>query len=72
LSDADVLADFKSHHVTLLEADWTRQDPAISQALNALGRSGVPVYVLYQAGQAPRVLSEILTVEALRSLIRVN
>jgi hypothetical protein len=32
----------------------------------------VPVYVLYQAGQPPRVLSEILTVDALRSLIRVN
>jgi len=72
LANADVQADFKAHNVRLLEADWTRQDPAISQALNALGRSGVPVYVLYQAGQAPRVLSEILTVDALRSLIRVN
>ena len=72
LSNADVLADFKAHKVRLLEADWTRQDPAISQALNALGRSGVPVYVMYQPGQAPRVLSEILTVDALRSLIRVN
>jgi len=26
-----------------------------------LGRSGVPVYVLYQPGQAPLVLSELLS-----------
>ena len=45
----------------LLRADWTRQDPAITQALHALGRSGVPVYVLYSPGKPPVVMSELLS-----------
>jgi thiol:disulfide interchange protein DsbD len=57
-----LLADFKARQVTLLRADWTRRDPAITTALTALGRSGVPVYVLYLPGKAPRVLSELLSV----------
>ena len=72
LADPDVLADFQARNVTLLEADWTRRDPAITQALQSLGRSGVPVYVLYRPGQPPHVLSEILSTSALRSLLQVN
>ncbi|RFO94946.1 protein-disulfide reductase [Rhodoferax lacus] len=69
LSKPEVLADFAVKKVTLLRADWTRRDPAISQALSSLGRSGVPVYVLYQAGQAPVVLSEILSADELRTAL---
>jgi len=69
LANADVLADFARAKVTLLEADWTRRDPAIALALTQLGRSGVPVYVLYRPGQAPRVLTEILSVAELRAAI---
>ena len=35
-----------------MRADWTRHDEAITQALAALGRSGVPAYALYTPGQA--------------------
>ena len=69
LSNGDVLADFTAKRVTLLRADWTRRDPAITQALEQLGRSGVPVYVLYQAGRAPVVFSEILDVADLRAAL---
>jgi thiol:disulfide interchange protein DsbD len=69
LAKPEVLADFAAKKVTLLRADWTRRDPAISQALSALGRSGVPVYVLYQAGQPPVVLSEILDAGDLRAAL---
>jgi thiol:disulfide interchange protein DsbD len=69
LARADVLADFQAKNVTLLRADWTRRDPAISQALSSLGRSGVPVYVVYQAGQPPHVLSEVLGVDELRAAL---
>ena len=62
LADSEVLADFAAHQVTLMRADWTRRDPAITAALAALGRSGVPVYVLHAPGQAPLVLSEVLSV----------
>ncbi|WP_205690335.1 protein-disulfide reductase DsbD family protein [Comamonas serinivorans] len=60
LSDPAVLADFARRGVRLMRADWTRQDPAISAALQALGRSGVPVYVLHAPGQTPRVFTEVL------------
>jgi thiol:disulfide interchange protein len=53
---------FANANVVLLKADWTRHDEAITQALTALGRSGVPAYVLYVPGQtSPRLLPEVLT-----------
>ena len=67
LSNSEVLADMRSHQVTLLRADWTRRDPAITVALEQLGRSGVPVYVLHQAGKPPVVFSEILDAQTLRA-----
>lgn len=69
LANADVLADFAARKVTLLRADWTRRDPAITAALAQLGRNGVPVYVLYQNGHAPVVLSEILSASEVHSAL---
>jgi thiol:disulfide interchange protein DsbD len=69
LSNSAVLADFAAHQVTLIRADWTRRDPAITAALSALGRSGVPVYVLYAPGQAPLVLSELLSVSKMQAAL---
>ena len=69
LSHPAVLADLAAKNVRLLRADWTRRDPAITAALGQLGRSGVPVYVLYKAGSAPQVLSEVLNVADLRAAI---
>ena len=69
LASTALLADFASRKVTLLRADWTRRDPAITAALAQLGRNGVPVYVLYQTGRAPVVLSEILSVAEVRSAL---
>jgi len=69
LADDRVLADLDAKKVTLLRADWTRRDPAITAALAQLGRNGVPVYVIYKAGRAPLVLSEILSVDELRSAL---
>lgn len=60
LADSAVLADFAQRNVALLRADWTRRDPAITQSLAQLGRSGVPVYVLLAPGKKPVVLSELL------------
>ena len=69
LAHAEVLADFDRRRVTLLRADWTRRDPAITRTLAALGRSGVPVYVLYRSGRPPLVLSELLTVKEVRTAL---
>ena len=69
LSNNEVLADFAAHQVTLMRADWTRRDPAITAALTALGRSGVPVYVLHAPGKAPLVLSELLSVSKMKEAL---
>jgi len=61
LRNAKVLQAFADKKVLLLRADWTRRDPAITQALGRLGRSGVPVYVLLVPQQPPKVLSEVLS-----------
>ena len=70
LADARVLAYFSAKQVVLMRADWTRRDPAITQALTALGRSGVPVYALYAPGRAPVLLSELPSVTEVQSALQ--
>ena len=69
LSHPEVLADFEAGRYTLLRADWTRRDPAITAEITRLGRSGVPVYVVYRPGRAPAVLSEVLGVQEVRAAL---
>jgi len=63
LQSADVDKDLVSKHYVLLKADWTQYDPNITAALAAVGRSGVPTYVIYPPGKVsnPDVLPELLT-----------
>jgi thiol:disulfide interchange protein len=70
LGQARVLAAFDSDGVVAMRADWTRRDPAITAALRQLGRSGVPVYVVYHPGQAPKILSEIIHVDEVLAALR--
>jgi thiol:disulfide interchange protein/DsbC/DsbD-like thiol-disulfide interchange protein len=70
LANADVLADFDARQVVLMRADWTRRDAAITRALTALGRSGVPVYALYAPGKAPVLLSELPSVAEVQQALR--
>jgi len=69
LADDGVLADFDGKKVALLRADWTRRDPAITKALTALGRSGVPVYVLHAPGKPAVVLTEVLGKDEVREAL---
>jgi thiol:disulfide interchange protein DsbD len=62
LGQPEVVTAFQAKNVVLMKADWTRHDEAITQALTALGRSGVPAYALYTPGQSqPQMLPEVLT-----------
>jgi len=70
LADPQVLADFAARQVVLMRADWTRRDPAITQALTALGRSGVPVYALYAPGQPTVLLSELPSVAEVQAALQ--
>ncbi len=67
LRSPDVEHSLESQHFVLIRADWTQYDPAITAQLKAVGRSGVPTYVLYPAGSGAKadVLPELLT----RSLV---
>jgi thiol:disulfide interchange protein DsbD len=69
LSKPRVQQAFAEKKVVLLRADWTRRDTAISQALQQLGRSGVPVYVLQRPGKAPVLMSELLSTDELLAAI---
>jgi thiol:disulfide interchange protein DsbD len=62
LGRPEVIQAFQARNVVMMKADWTRHDEAITQALSALDRSGVPTYALYTPGQsAPVMLPEVLT-----------
>ena len=70
LANVEVLANFDARQVVLMRADWTRRDAAITRALTALGRSGVPVYALYAPGKAPVLLSELPSVSEIQQALR--
>jgi thiol:disulfide interchange protein DsbD len=59
-SDA-VRGAFAERHVVALKGDWTRQNPEITAFLQEFGRSGVPLYLIYDKAGAPSVLPQILT-----------
>jgi thiol:disulfide interchange protein DsbD len=63
-SDEAVQAVFRDKGVTLMKGDWTTRDPAITKALSAFGRAGVPLYVVYNTkpgSSVPLVLPQLLT-----------
>ncbi len=62
LTSQAVLNAFKSTHAVYLKADWTRRDAEIAQTLQAHGRAGVPLYLVYgKGGGEPQTLPQILT-----------
>ena len=66
---SEVAKAFADKHVVVMVGDWTRGDPAISRFLAAHGRSGVPFYLFYPAGNGePRELPQILTAGLLAGL----
>ena len=69
-SDAAVQEIFRDKKVTLMKGDWTNRDPAITKALAAFGRAGVPLYVVYNGSPGatePVVLPQLLTAGVVQS-----
>jgi thiol:disulfide interchange protein/DsbC/DsbD-like thiol-disulfide interchange protein len=63
-ADAAVQEVFRQKGVALMKGDWTNRDPAITQALAAFGRAGVPLYVVYNSkpgSSDPLILPQLLT-----------
>jgi thiol:disulfide interchange protein len=72
LRSADVETALTKNHMVLLKADWTQYDPVITRELAAVGRSGVPTYVIYPPGKVsnPDVLPELLTRDIVLTAIK--
>jgi thiol:disulfide interchange protein len=69
-SDSAVQEIFRNKKVTLMKGDWTNRDPAITKALAAFGRAGVPLYVVYNprpGASEPVVLPQLLTAGIVQS-----
>ena len=61
LQTKEVTAAMTATGTTYMVGDWTNQDAEISRFLQLYGRSGVPLYVYYGAGNAePKVLPQML------------
>jgi thiol:disulfide interchange protein/DsbC/DsbD-like thiol-disulfide interchange protein len=71
LKSSAVQHQFSANKVTLLRADWTQYDPAITKQLASINRSGVPTYVIYPTAKSspPDVLPEILTKDIVLSAL---
>lgn len=67
-SDATV-ALFAAYGIVALEADWTRYDSQITDALESFGRSGVPLYLLYTPGGEVTLLPQSLTSGIVRDAV---
>jgi thiol:disulfide interchange protein len=52
---------FAARGIVALKGDWTTQNPEITALLQQFGRSGVPLYLLYDGKGEPVVLPQILT-----------
>ncbi|KMO32455.1 thiol:disulfide interchange protein [Methylobacterium tarhaniae] len=69
LRAAAVQDAFKAHDVAQLKGDWTNQNPEITRVLEANGRSGVPLYLLYDGRGGVTVLPQILTAATVRDAL---
>lgn len=63
LHSSEMSKTFHEKGVITLTADWTKRDAIITEQLQKLGRSGVPVYALYppDTSQPPYILPQTLT-----------
>lgn len=61
LSGQRIKDTFRERGITFMVADWTNEDPAITELLRSFGFSGVPLNVYYPPEGDPVVLPQILT-----------
>lgn len=64
---ADLLAD---NEVVLMRADYTDNDPMVSELLRKHGAAGVPLYVLYHEDGRSEQLPQVLTMPVLEAPIQ--
>lgn len=72
LRTSEVQKAFKDNDFVVLEADWTNYDERITKVLEHFGRSGVPLYVVYEPNGSTEILPELLTQEIVLKAIKKN
>ncbi|MFC7336269.1 protein-disulfide reductase DsbD family protein [Haloferula chungangensis] len=65
----EVVKLMEERGIVTLKADKTSPDPAIEAALQKLGRSAIPVNVLYVPGKDPIITPELLSADYMKELI---
>ncbi len=70
LRTSEVQKAFKDNEFVVLEADWTNYDERITKVLEHFGRSGVPLYVIYEPNGSTEILPELLTQEIVLKAIK--
>ena len=61
LDSEGVRQAFAARGIVALKGDWTSRNPEITALLQQFGRSGVPLYLLYDGKGEPVILPQILT-----------
>ena len=71
LRSAETQKAFREKGVVTMSADWTKKDPVITEQLEKLGRTGVPVYVLYPGNSqdAPYILPQTLSAKVVHDYL---
>lgn len=59
-------AFFAENDIALFKADWTQEDPKITQYLASFERVGVPLYVVYHNGEI-KVLGQLPTLSEIKA-----
>lgn len=71
MNDPHIMDLLAQPNVIAMRADWTRQDPRITQFLQAYGRYGIPFNIVF-GPQSPKgvPLPEILTIDAVQDAFK--
>lgn len=65
-------AELKRLNYARFEADWTNRDSRITAILNKFGRTGVPLYLLYNTDGEASILPELLTESSFIEALQKN
>lgn len=70
LNSGEVVKSLDKAGVVRIKADWTKNDPTITEELRKFGRNSVPLYVLYKPGEAKAtILPQVLTPDVVLSYL---
>ncbi len=61
IETAEIRADFTKTKILPMKADFTNEDDEIQEWMNKLGRSAIPIYVVYHPDGSNKLLPEIIT-----------